>query len=215
MKSLSMVIPPENEQILLEVARRDSSQAALDAFNELVLHYQNDIYSLAYRIMGEPAAASDVTQEAFILAYRRLETYKGGNFRSWLMRITSNYCYDELRRIKRRPATSVEELPGADTDDGANLVDPTETPEQVYDQQELQRAIQDCITALNPDQRIVLVMCDVEQMEYATIADSLGINLGTVKSRLSRARAGMRDCLQAVAELLPATFRLKRDDSIV
>jgi RNA polymerase sigma-70 factor (ECF subfamily) len=210
-----MVGFPENEQALIQTARRGNSQAALDAFNALVLRYQDNVYAVAYRIMGDPAGASDITQEVFIIAYRRLNTYHGGSFKSWLLRITTNHCYDELRRVKRRPAVSVEELPGADTDDGAALIDPSQTPEQVADQNELQRAIQECITALNPDQRVVLVMSDVEGMEYAVIADSLGINLGTVKSRLSRARAGVRDCLRAVEELLPSSFRLKRNDSVL
>lgn len=198
----------ENEQALIHHARRGD----LDAFNALVLNYQNSVYTLAYRIMGDASSASDVTQEAFILAFRRLSTYRGGSFKSWLLRITANQCYDALRRIRRKPAVSIEDLPGAEADDGPALPDNSDTPEEVVQQQELQQAIQECINSLSPDQRVVLVMSDVEGFSYQEIADEVGANLGTIKSRLSRARAAVRDCLQAVQELLPATFRLNTSD---
>src|SRR5215467_13978620 len=146
----------ENEQALIQSARRGS----LEAFNTLVLHYQNGVYSLAYRIMGDRESAADAAQEAFIVAYRRLSTFRGGNFRSWLLRIATNLCYDELRRNKRRPATPIEELADADSDDGPALPDKSDTPEQIVQQRELNRAIQNCINSLSADQRVVLVMSD-------------------------------------------------------
>ncbi len=194
----------ENEQALIQSARRGS----LEAFNTLVLHYQNGVYSLAYRIMGEKESAADAAQEAFIIAFRRLETYRGGNFRSWLLRIATNSCYDELRRRKRRPATPLDELPGAESDDGPALPADTDTPEQAMQQSELQQAIQNCIGDLQLDQRTVLLLSDVEEMSYQEIAEITGVNLGTVKSRLSRARLGVRRCLQSVQELLPGEYRL-------
>ncbi len=200
-----MVADPQNdEQALIRTARRGN----LEAFNALVLHYQDSVYTLAYRIMGESHSAADVAQETFILAYRRLDSYRGGNFRSWLLRIATNTAYDELRRRKRRPATSFEELPGSDTDDGPPLSGDTPNPELVVQQGELQRAIQNCINALGDDQRLVLVLSDVEGLSYQEIADHLDVQLGTVKSRLSRARASVRHCLQAVQELLPSAYRL-------
>jgi RNA polymerase sigma-70 factor (ECF subfamily) len=198
----------ENEQALIQAARR----GRLDAFNTLVLHYQDGVFALAYRIMGDRESAADVAQDAFITAFRRLDTYRGGLFKSWLLRITANTCYDELRRLKRRPVTPFEELPGGDTDDGPAIPAQTATPEQVAQQRELSRAIEQCIQALHHDQRAVLILSDVEGLSYQEIADSVGANLGTVKSRLSRARAGVRDCLQAVQELLPAEYRLIRND---
>jgi RNA polymerase sigma-70 factor (ECF subfamily) len=196
--------PQDDEQALILTARRGN----LDAFNALVLRYQDSVYTLAYRIMGDSHSAADVVQEAFILAYRRLDSYRGGSFRSWLLRIATNTAYDELRRRKRRPATSFEELPGAETDDGSPLSGDTPNPEHVVLQGELQRAIQNCINALGDDQRLVLVLSDVEGLSYQEIADHLAVQLGTVKSRLSRARASVRHCLQAVQELLPAAYRL-------
>ncbi len=197
----------DNEQALIHNAQLGD----LEAFNTLVLSYQDRVYTQAYRIMGEQHSAADATQEAFISAYRRLETYRGGNFRSWLLRITTNACYDELRRRKRRPAISIEDLPGGDTDDGPALPSPHITPEQSVQQNELNTAIQDCINGLKDDQRIVIVLSDVQGMSYREIADTVGVQMGTVKSRLSRARLGVRKCLQAVQELLPAEYRLISD----
>lgn len=198
----------DDEQALINRARRGN----LDAFNALVLRYQDAVYSVAYRIMGEPASAADAAQDAFIIAFRCLSTFRDGNFRAWLLRIVTNQCYDELRRLRRQHTTSVEDLPDADADDGPALPDKSDTPEQVVQQRELQRAIQDCINRLSADQRVVLVLCDVEGMSYEEIAASADINLGTVKSRLSRARVSVRNCLQAVKELLPASYRFVSND---
>lgn len=184
----------------------------LDAFNDLVLHYQDYIFTVTVRIMGDPAAAADAVQDAFITAYNKLDSYRGGSFKSWLSRIATNLCYDELRRHKRRPAVSLEDLPSADTDDGPALPAPDESPEQTAVRHELNAAIQNCINALTADQRVVLVYCDVQGMSYQETADSVGIGLGTVKSRLSRARRAVRTCLQAVQELLPAEFRQHSND---
>lgn len=197
----------ENEPALIQAARRGD----LEAFNTLVLHYQDGVYALVYRILDEPAAAADVAQEAFITAYRHLRDYRGGSFRAWVFRIATNACYDELRRRKRRPAMLFDDLPGAEADDGPALPADSPTPEQAAQQAELNRAIEHCIRALQPDQRLVLVLSDIEGLSYQEIADSAGLNLGTVKSRLSRARAGVRACLQAVQELLPPVYRLNSE----
>lgn len=193
-----------NEQALI----RKAQSGDIPAFNELVLLYQDSAYTVAYRVMADNASAADAVQDAFITAYQRLSTYRGGSFRAWLLRITLNTCYDELRRRKRRPATSIEELPGAEMDDGPALPDGAATPEQVVQEGELQAAIQQCIGGLGEMQRAVLVLSDVEGLSYQEIAEITGANLGTVKSRLSRARLSIRDCLQAVQELLPAVYRL-------
>lgn len=197
----------QNESALITAARRGN----MTAFNTLVLHYQDRVYSLAYRILGESESAADAAQDAFIAAYRRLDTYRGGSFRAWLYRIATNTCYDELRRLKRRPVTAIEDLPGADADDGPPLPADTASPEQAAQQAELARAIQRCIADLHTDQRAVLVLSDVEGLSYQEITDITGATLGTVKSRLSRARAGVRNCLGNVQELLPAEYRLKGD----
>jgi RNA polymerase sigma-70 factor (ECF subfamily) len=153
---------PEQEQALIDSA----TSGNLQAFNTLVLTYQDAVYTVAYRIMGETSAAADAAQEAFIVAYRKLRTYRGGSFRGWLVRIVTNQCYDELRRRQRRPSIALSLLPDADSDDGPALPDSESTaPEQITEQHELQRAIQDCINALTPDQRLVLVLSDVEELD--------------------------------------------------
>ena len=202
-----MVSELENESALITAAVRGN----MTAFNRLVLHYQDRVYSLAYRIMGESESAADAAQDAFIAAYRRLDTYRGGSFRAWLYRIATNTCYDELRRRKRRPVTAIEDLPGADADDGPPLPAEGESPEQAAQQAELARAIEQCIEGLHTDQRAVLVLSDVEGLNYQEITEITGATLGTVKSRLSRARAGVRNCLGNVQELLPSVYRLKGD----
>jgi RNA polymerase sigma-70 factor, ECF subfamily len=194
----------QTDEILIE----QSQQGQLDAFNQLVLRYQNLVYSVSYRIMGDSHSASDVTQDTFLKAYQKLNTFRGGNFKAWLTRIASNRCYDELRKIKRHPETYLEDLTPDDSNDEAPIPSSTDTPEEVAQQADLQRAIQQCIQNLKADQRIVLVLSDVQEMSYQEIAKTTNIQIGTVKSRLSRARLSVRNCLQGFSELLPDQYRL-------
>jgi len=197
----------------------DAQRGDLNAFNRLVLDYQTSVYNLACRIMGESDSAADATQEAFISAYKNLRSYRGGSFKAWLMRIVTNACYDELRRRKRRPVTSLEALSvvdeGPDAEAEAALIAKDESPEDRVQRRELAREIQNCLNHLPEEMRVVVVMSDVMGMDYAAIAESVGTALGTVKSRLSRARARLRDCLrQNVRELLPAAYRLEEETKI-
>ena len=185
-----------------------AQQGRIDAFNDLVLAYQHQVYNLAYRILGDPASAADATQETFISAYHHIAEFRGGSFRSYLLRIAANACYDELRRRQRRPATSLEDW---DVDEEANptLVNGSEGPEEHAERKEVARVIQACIEALPADQRMTLVLSDVEGLSYEEIAETTDVALGTVKSRLARARGRLRDCLRAHGELLPAGYRLE------
>ena len=192
-----------NEVALIEDAKRGD----VAAFNRLVLHYQQAVYNVAYRIMGEPQSAEDATQEAFISAYKSLNRFRGGNFKAWLMRIVTNSCYDELRRRKRRPQSSLDEMT-EDNESFAFLRSPGEGPEAYSQRVELLRTIEQCLQGLPEDQRVTAVLCDVEGYNYNEIADILQVSLGTVKSRLSRARLKLRDCLRGFGELLPASYRL-------
>lgn len=182
------------------------------SFNALVLQFQDYIFTITYRIMGESDGASDATQDTFITAFRKLDTFRGGNFRAWLARIATNTCYDTLRRNKRRPQDYLEEMTGTEMYGEAPIPSDEPNPEDEAQRADLNRAIQDCIMNLNDDQRVVLVMSDVEGYAYQEIADSVNTSLGTVKSRLSRARLSVRRCLQAVQELLPGEFRLTSDE---
>ena len=194
-----------DEQTLIRAAQR----GGLDAFNELVLLYQSQVFNLAYRIMGDGDSAADATQEAFISAYRSIASYRGGSFRAWLMRIVTNACYDELRRRKRRPTSSLETLYVSDAAPGEVLVNGAEEPEPYAQRQELNRALHAGLQALPEEQRVILVLSDVQGYDYQEIAAIVGTSLGTVKSRLSRARAKMRDHLLAHGELLPSLYRLE------
>ncbi len=189
---------------------RSAQKGDIDAFNRLVLAYQHQVYNLAYRIMSEEAAAADATQEAFISAYNHLNSFRGGSLKSWLLRIVTNACYDDLRRRKRRPATSLEDLMGDENGEAEfDLPSPTDGPETIVQQREMAALLQRGITTLPDDQRIVLVLSDVQGMSYDEIAEITKSNLGTVKSRLNRARAKLREyLLQTQGELLPENYRL-------
>src|SRR5512147_2590110 len=191
---------------------RSAQRGDVDAFNRLVLAYQHQVYNLAYRIMGEEAAAADAAQEAFISAYNHLKTFHGGSFKSWLLRIVTNACYDDLRKRKRRPATSLEDLAGDENGEGQFDVPSTaDGPETIVQQHEMAALLQQGIVTLPDDQRIVLVLSDVQGMSYEEIATMTNSNLGTVKSRLSRARGKLREYLQGRGELLPEIYRLDGD----
>ena len=180
----------------------------VEAFNDLVLIYQQQVYNLAYRILGDPASADDATQEAFISAFRSLARFRGGSFKSYLLRIVSNGCYDELRRHKRRPTTSFEDFGDVDEEANPKLINGHEGPEAYTERQEMAHVIQAGIETLPPDQRITLVLSDVQGLSYQEIAEATEVSLGTVKSRLARARGKLRDYLRAQGELLPARYRL-------
>jgi RNA polymerase sigma factor (sigma-70 family) len=188
-----------------------AQQGKVDAFNELVLAYQQQVYNLAYRILGDTASAADATQEAFISAFQTIGRFRGGSFKSYLMRIVANGCYDELRRRKRRPATSFEDFGDVDEDANPALINGHEGPEAYAERQEMAHVIQAGIEALPPDQRVVLVLSDVQGLSYQEIAEATDVSLGTVKSRLARARGKLRDYLRAEGELLPARYRLDRE----
>ncbi|MBP6470989.1 MAG: sigma-70 family RNA polymerase sigma factor [Chloroflexi bacterium] len=187
---------------------RQAQKGDVAAYNRLVLHYQSLVYNVVYRIMGEPQGAEDMTQEAFISAYQALNRFRGGNFKAWLLRIATNACYDELRRHKRRPQSSLDELT-EDNDSFAFLRSPEEGPEAQQVRLEMMRAIEQCLDDLPDDQRVTAVLRDIEGYDYNEIADITSSSLGTVKSRLSRARSKLRDCLQGFMELLPAEYRLQ------
>lgn len=190
------------EDLYLELAQKGD----LNAFNELVLLYQDRVYNLTYRILQDPASADDLTQDTFVTAYRKLDQFKGGNFKAWLLRIATNACYDELRRHKRHPSDSIDS-DEHDEEADLRLVSSEEGPESHVQRGELQAAIQECFEDLSGDFRLVVTLSDVEEYSYDEIASLANISLGTVKSRISRARAQLRDCLRAKGELLPSQFR--------
>ena len=179
-----------------------SAQAGdLPSFNRIVLRFQDRVYGLSLRMLGSPEAAEDVAQETFIRAYRRLETFRGGKFDSWLLTIAANLCRDELRRRGRRPQTSLDAA--RDDPERADLDPPDsgETPGDASERGDLRRVLQDALLELPEDWRAIVILSDVEGLAYQEIVDATGLALGTVKSRLSRARGRLRDILRASGEL--------------
>ncbi len=199
--------PQQDEAALIHAAQR----GRVDSFNDLVLAHQRQVYNLAYRIMGDASAAADATQEAFISAYRNIGGFRGGSFSAWLLRIASNACYDELRRRMRRPATSWDDFGELDEEANPALTDGREGPAEIVERRELERVLQVGIETLPGDQRVTLVLSDVQGFSYQEIAATMRVSVGTVKSRLARARGKLRDYLRTQGELLPAQYRLESE----
>lgn len=188
----------------------------LDAFNRLVLTYQDLAFNLAFRMLGDASSAEDAAQNAFISAFRHLKEYRGGSFRAWVMRMVTNTCYDELRRLKRHPAQPLELVSSDDQEEiesPAWMADPHATdPHEALETAELEHAIQHCLEGLTEDFRAVVIMVDIQGLDYDEVSQAVRTPLGTIKSRLARARLKLRDCLQGFGELLPAQFRLTNEE---
>ncbi len=200
----------DNEEEL--VAR--SQQGDISAFNQLVLRHQQVVYNTVFRILGDYDTAADVTQEAFISAFRAIHTYRGKSlFRAWLLRISTNLACDHWRRVQRRPSESLEAIVDEEESRASPLIEtlaqtgPDSNPEENLLTQELQQLIQRGLQELSLDQRTVIVLCDIEGLSYEEIAEATQTTLGTVRSRLSRARARLRLYLSQHKELLPRSYR--------
>ncbi|MBM3944129.1 MAG: sigma-70 family RNA polymerase sigma factor [SAR202 cluster bacterium] len=182
-----------------------SQQGDMAAFNLLVERYQAQVFGVAARILGNPTSAEDVSQETFVSAYKALKSFRGGNLRAWLLRIASNLCYDYLRASKRRPEQSLDAAMEANPSFGPAMSESYD-PEKLALQSELRSEIQKALMTLPADQRSIMVLVDVEGFGYDEAADSLGVAVGTVKSRLFRAREKVREYLLKKPELLPSKF---------
>ncbi len=181
-----------------------SKQGDAGAFNRLVEHYQTSIYNAALRMVGDPAIAEDITQDTFVSAFRALHTFSAGNFRAWLFRIATNACRDHLRSAQVRRNTSLDALVESPA---FGLTSEQETPEEFAVRRELSSFIQQALMTLPTDQRMVLILVDIQALSYEEAARALKKPVGTVKSRLSRAREAMRAALSTQRELLPAQIR--------
>jgi RNA polymerase sigma-70 factor, ECF subfamily len=202
----------DESQLVLAAQKGD-----LDAFNRLVLTYQEIAFNVAYRILSDEDASDDATQNAFLSAYRNINSYRGGSFRAWLLRIVTNACYDELRRRKRRPTTPLEPLDNDSEEEIESpswLADDGPGPEEHFERRELDRAVQSCLEGLPDEFRVVVVMIDIQGFDYEEVSQVIGKPLGTIKSRLARARLKVRNCLQGVWELLPVEFRLGSEEQL-
>ena len=188
----------------------DAQRGDMDSFNELVLKYQDMMYRISLRILNDESSADDASQNAMIQAFRNVKSFRGGSFRSWLARVTVNASYDEMRRWRRQPSLSFEQVnnDGDEIESLPWMMDLSAGPEERYDSVELRDALQQCVKALTPDYRLVVVLVDVEGMSYEEVARVANIPVGTVKSRLARARGQLRKALQSYRGLLPAAYQM-------
>jgi RNA polymerase sigma-70 factor (ECF subfamily) len=194
------------ENSLINSAQRGD----MDAFNALLLNYQDMLYRIALRIVHDECIAEDALQEALVHAFRHIRSFRGGNFKSWLARVTVNASYDELRRGKRHLAMPLEQF----TQEGEEIESPDwmrdsgPGPEERAETSELQRALHQCIKALVPDYRLMVILVDMEGMSYEEAAMVARVPVGTVKSRLARARMQIRKSLQSYRSLLPSFYQM-------
>lgn len=175
----------------------------MPSWGELVSEHADGVYRLAYRLSGNQHDAEDLTQETFMRVFRSLHTYVPGTFKGWLHRITTNLFLDMVRH---RQKIRMESLP----EDYERVPGHTQTPEQVYSDSNLDPALQCALDELSPDFRVAVVLCDVVGMSYEEIADTLGVKMGTVRSRIHRGRAQLRDSLEASARSNADTRMLLR-----
>jgi RNA polymerase sigma-70 factor (ECF subfamily) len=187
--------PPLPDEAAVIVRAADGDRTA---FAQLMEHYQSACYGLAWRLLGDSDQAADATQDAFLHAYRAIGTYRGGVFRSWLLRITANASYDILRRQQRRPAG-----PLPDPEEGAPELPDVAAVNPVAEasRSEMYRQLELALRRLPDDQRTAVVLCDVYGMDYNEVAAMTESALGTVKSRIHRGRLRLRELLAEHREL--------------
>lgn len=184
----------------------------LTAFNELVTCYEQRVYNLSCRLLGDKDAAADATQDTFWQAYKALNQYRGGSFKSWLLRIASNQCYDQMRAKARRPAASLDALLEEAEETGGSILGQMEDsgadPQDHVMRREMLREVSEALQQLPYEQRLVVVLSDVQGLSYEEISEVTNASLGTVKSRLNRGRLKLRESLQKNRELFDGKFRL-------
>jgi len=176
-----------------------SQNGDIDAFEELVAKYERKVYTIAYRFMGNHEDANDLAQEAFLKAYQSLKSFRQeASFATWISRIIANVCRDQLRKAKRTKLSSLdEEVWLEESTVKKQLKDERPTPEQAYEGKELKEYLQGLVNNLTPEYKMVIVLRDIQGYSYEEIAEMLDCSLGTVKSRLNRARKALRDQINA------------------
>ncbi|MGV0626380.1 RNA polymerase sigma factor SigE [Mycolicibacter minnesotensis] len=167
--------------------------AAMPSWDELVRQHADRVYRLAYRLSGNQHDAEDLTQETFIRVFRSVHNYQPGTFEGWLHRITTNLFLDMVRR---RGRVRMEALP----EDYDRVPADEPDPEQIYHDARLDPDLQAALDSLAPDFRAAVVLCDIEGLSYEEVGATLGVKLGTVRSRIHRGRQALRDYLAARSE---------------
>ena len=173
-----------------------ASKGDLDAFNRLVLNYQNMAYNHAYALVGDPDKADDIAQESFIKVFRNISRFRGGSFRSWLLRIVTNTSYDLFRRFRAHPEQSLSPLDANNEEmEPTWLADPALSVEMAVEYNEEVKRLYQTLDVLPTAYRSVITLIDLYEFEYEEAARILRVPLGTIKSRLARARIRIKEKL--------------------
>lgn len=197
------------EQELIQLAQNGD----LFAFNELVSLYEGLVYNVSYRVVLNRQDAEDITQETFITGFEKIGQYNGGSFKSWLLRIATNKSIDLTRKGIRKHEVELEPL-NRDDEENTNvewMIDPDADIDLILERSELSNILRWCIERLEAGQRVVLVLVDVFEMGYQDVSDTIKKPLGTVKSRLVRARGQVKQCVERGMEHFAKDDRHKRE----
>jgi RNA polymerase sigma-70 factor (ECF subfamily) len=173
---------------------RKALQGDLEAFNQLVLSHQELAYNHARALLGDPDSAEDAVQDSFIKAFQNLSGFRGGSFRGWLLRIVTNSAYDMMRRSGRRPTQPLfpEGDDGEEFESPAWLADPNASVQEAVERDEENQRLYQMLDELPEVYRSVLTLIDLHELDYQEAAEALKIPIGTIKSRLARARLQMQ-----------------------
>ena len=188
----------------------------LDAFNEVVLKYQNQVFNQAYRLLGNDDVAEDVTQDAFILAFRKINQFRGGSLRAWLVKIVTNLCYDEMRTWKRHILQPLDPVNAdGETNESPHWIkDPNMLPEEALEMSELREGIERGLSELPINFRIAVTLVDTQQLDYQEAAFVMGTSIGTLKSRLARGRLMLRSALMKMYGAKGSAYGLTRAETV-
>ena len=191
----------ERESVLLSSAAKGD----LEAFNDLVLKYQDQVYNLTRSILGNADAAQDATQQAFILAFQHIDCFRGGSFRCWPLKIAANTCNDVLRTLRHHPTVPLipEDGDGNEMDSALWLADPHSSPEAETEKDEFLQTLYHWLDELPAVYRIVITLVDMNGLDYDEAAQALGAPIGTIKSRLARARLQLKEGLSQDSHFAP------------
>jgi RNA polymerase sigma-70 factor (ECF subfamily) len=181
----------QDERLIFAAARGD-----LDSFNQLVTRHERSVLNLCWRMLGTLPEAEDASQDTFIKAWTNAKSFKGGAVRPWLLRIATNTCYDVLRSKGRKPTGSLDALEFESEPGWSTQSDPVD-PVRFAETGDLSRMLETALTQIPDEQRLAVTLCDIQGLPLAEAAEVMEISLGTVKSRLFRGRAKLRDLLVA------------------
>lgn len=186
----------EEERLVRKLKQRDE-----EAFRRVVTLYQHKVFSLVFRMIGDRAEAEDLSQEIFVAVFKHVDSFRGDSaLGTWIFRIATNHCRNRIKYLRRRAAGRTQDIDDTregDVQDGP-LVSRPPTPEKVLAGRQLEAALQRALTTLDEDHRAVLVLRDIENLSYQEIGEITGLNPGTVKSRLHRARLALKQEVERI-----------------